>query len=253
MSLKTRFSDKFELFQKEGLGSIRTLLADNGEVWFIGTDVCKCLGLDQSSRAYMRLKDYEKMTLTTSKGHSGHRGGAQSLVAISESGMYRLVLTSKKKEAEHFQDWVTTIVLPSIRKNGGYIYGQEDILKPSDRAKYEGLVQILSAKVAKLQKRRHELIAGQQNLKEKVKKDKKELKKRNECLDTYEDLIDAFYSDYVAVLAENKKLREKVERQRDPVISNKPVPEPTYYLDEQSNRYETREDAVRAIRSSVER
>ena len=82
------------------------------------------IDLGNSSRAAARLEDYEKMTLTLSKGHSRQRGGAQKLILINEPGLYHLLLTSMKPEAKLFRRWITAEVIPSIRKNGGYIIGQ---------------------------------------------------------------------------------------------------------------------------------
>lgn len=67
-----------------------------------------------------RLKNSEKMTLDIIEGHSGKRGGAQKLNLVNEPGLYRLIFTSRKAEAEKFQDWVYHEVLPSIRKTGVY-------------------------------------------------------------------------------------------------------------------------------------
>ena len=60
-----------------------------------------------------------------SNSHSRQRGGAQKLILINESGLYHLLLTSRKPEVKSFRRWVTAEVIPSIRKNGGYIMGQE--------------------------------------------------------------------------------------------------------------------------------
>jgi prophage antirepressor-like protein len=121
------FATKFELFNKEGLGSVRTVAKSDGTIWFVGADVCKCLGINQAPRAYMRLKPYEKATITASNSGGNNASGVRpvQLVVMSESGLYRLALTSKADQAEKFQDWITQDVLPSIRKNGGYIWNQE--------------------------------------------------------------------------------------------------------------------------------
>lgn len=91
-----------------------------GDPWFVLADVCKVLEIGNPSQAAARLKDDEKMTLTLTEGHSGQRGGAQSLNIISEAGFYRLVLRSDKPAADRFQSWVVKEVLPAIRKTGGY-------------------------------------------------------------------------------------------------------------------------------------
>ena len=63
--------------------------------------------------------------LTLSNSHSKQRGGAQKLLLINEPGLYHLLFTSDKPEAEFFRHWITFDVLPSIRRNGGYIAGQD--------------------------------------------------------------------------------------------------------------------------------
>ena len=77
--------------------------------------------------ALNRLETDEKMTLNSTEGHSGQRGGAQSWNIINEPGLYVLVLGSKKPEARAFRHWITHDVIPSIRKDGGYILGQDTL------------------------------------------------------------------------------------------------------------------------------
>lgn len=98
-------------------------LAENGDCqWFVAADVCRALGLGNSSMAVSKLDDDEKMTLSLTDSHSGQRGGAQMATIINEPGLYALVLSSRKPEAKAFKRWITHEV---IRKTGGYIAGQE--------------------------------------------------------------------------------------------------------------------------------
>lgn len=92
----------------------------DGEPWFVLADVCGVLEIGNPSDAASRLDDDEKMTLDNTEGHSGRRGGAQSFTIINESGLYSLVLTSRKPAAKRFKKWVTADVLPTIRKTGTY-------------------------------------------------------------------------------------------------------------------------------------
>ena len=69
--------------------------------------------------AVSKLDDDEKMTLSLTDSHSGQRGGAQMATIINESGLYALVLSSRKPEAKAFKRWITHEVIPSIRKTGG--------------------------------------------------------------------------------------------------------------------------------------
>ncbi|HDV0599457.1 TPA: phage antirepressor KilAC domain-containing protein [Acinetobacter baumannii] len=97
---------------------VRTIVKKDGEIWFVLSDVCNVLEIGNVSMAASRL-DAEEITLSTIEG--SHR----PTNLVNESGLYSLVLTSRKPEAKQFKKWVTSDVLPSIRKNGGYIVGQE--------------------------------------------------------------------------------------------------------------------------------
>lgn len=99
----------------------------NGQSWWAATDVCGRIGLGNPARAASRLEDYEKMTITLSNSHSGQRGGAQKLLVVNEPGLYHLLFTSDKPLAKEFLRWITVEVIPSIRRNGGYIMGQESM------------------------------------------------------------------------------------------------------------------------------
>ena len=92
-------------------------LAENGDCqWVVAADVCRALGLVNSSMAVSKLDDDEKMTLSLTDSHSGQRGGAQMATIINEPGLYALVLSSRKPETKAFKRWITHEV---IRKTGG--------------------------------------------------------------------------------------------------------------------------------------
>jgi prophage antirepressor-like protein len=93
---------------------VRTVLIDN-EIWFVASDVTKILGYVNGKQAIIEHCKgvYKKYPLMTS-------GGMQELSIINESGIYKLVLASKKPEAIKFKEWVTEKILPSIRKTGSY-------------------------------------------------------------------------------------------------------------------------------------
>lgn len=112
------------IFRKDEFGAVRAVTLE-GEPWFVAADVCRALGLGNSSMAVSKLDDDEKMTLSLTDSHSGQRGGAQMATIINEPGLYALVLSSRKPEAKAFKRWITHEVIPSIRKTGGYIAGQE--------------------------------------------------------------------------------------------------------------------------------
>lgn len=102
------------VFNFDGL-DIRVVANDSNDLWFIAKDVCDVLGIANSRDALVRLDDDEKGVVITDT-----LGGKQETSTINESGMYSLVLTSRKPEAKKFKKWVTSEVLPSIRKTGSY-------------------------------------------------------------------------------------------------------------------------------------
>lgn len=108
------------IFESPEFGQVRSVLKD-GEPWFVAADVCKILDIRNPRQAASKLDDDEKMTVTTNDGHSGKRGGAQSLNIVSEAGLYSIILTSRKPEAKAFKRWITHEVIPSIRKHGAYV------------------------------------------------------------------------------------------------------------------------------------
>lgn len=107
-----------QLFSKEEFGTIRTVIL-NGEPWFIAADVCKILGISNPTDALNKgLEDFER-----ARFNLGRQGEAN---IISESGFYTLVLRSRKPIAKPFRIWVTSEVLPAIRKTGKYIASSEN-------------------------------------------------------------------------------------------------------------------------------
>lgn len=94
--------------------AVRTVLVD-GEPWFVAADVCEVLSITNNRNATSRLDDDEKGVRTMDTP-----SGPQEMGVINESGLYSLILGSRKPEAKRFKKWVTSEVLPSIRKTGGY-------------------------------------------------------------------------------------------------------------------------------------
>jgi prophage antirepressor-like protein len=93
-----------------------------GEPWFVLKDVCNILGVVNDRNVAARLDEDEKGVCQMDT-----LGGTQNVTVVSESGLYHVILRSDKPEAAPFRKWVTSEVLPSIRKNGGYIAGQEQL------------------------------------------------------------------------------------------------------------------------------
>ena len=101
-------------FHYEG-AQIRVLTDSQGAPWFIAADLCSCLGIRNPSDALSRLDDDEK-----GLGSTETLKGQQSLATVNESGLYALVLSSRKPEAKRFKRWITHEVLPAIRLTGSY-------------------------------------------------------------------------------------------------------------------------------------
>lgn len=110
-----------QLFKSADFGEIRTLIMDN-EPWFVGRDVAEILGYSNSRDALAKRVDEEDKGVAK----CDTLGGMQDLTIINESGLYSLILSSKLPNAKKFKHWVTSEVLPSIRKNG--IYATENII-----------------------------------------------------------------------------------------------------------------------------
>ena len=108
-----------QIFKNEQFGEIRTVVID-GEPWFVAVDVCRALEIVNSRDALTRIDEDEKGVVLTDTP-----GGKQEVTTVNEPGLYSLVLGSRKPEAKAFKRWITHEVIPSIRKNGGYIAGQE--------------------------------------------------------------------------------------------------------------------------------
>jgi len=116
LATKDNDMDITKHFSFEGK-ALRTFADKNGEPWFCAADVCEVLGYANSRQAVQKsCRDKgvsSRDTLTD--------GGTQALTFISEGNLYRLIIKSRKPEAERFETWVMEEVLPSIRKDGGYI------------------------------------------------------------------------------------------------------------------------------------
>ena len=108
--------DNVTIFRKDEFGAVRAVTLE-GEPWFVAADVCRVLGLGNSSQAIAKLDDDEKSGVIISDPH----GREQVTRFISESGLYALVLSSRKPEAKAFKRWITHDVIPMIRKTGCYM------------------------------------------------------------------------------------------------------------------------------------
>lgn len=110
------------VFDNEQFGNIRTTEID-GEPWFVGKDIATALGYSNTRDAILKHVDAEDKRVSRFATPSGE----QEMTVINESGMIALTLSSKLPSAKAFKHWITKEVVPSIRKTGGYIAGQESM------------------------------------------------------------------------------------------------------------------------------
>lgn len=110
--------NELQIFKNEEFGEIRAININN-EPYFIAKDICEILDIKNTTQAIQRLDEDERTMLNI-----GRQGNTN---IVNEYGLYNLILASRKKEAKEFKRWVTHEVLPSIRKTGGYIAGEENM------------------------------------------------------------------------------------------------------------------------------
>lgn len=119
-------NNQIEIFKNEEFGQVRTLLIDN-EPYFVGKDVAEILGYSNSSKAVStHVDDEDKIMEMIAHSQNGNMVKTQTAL-INESGLYSLILSSKLPTAKKFKRWVTSEVLPQIRKTGGYIGTDENM------------------------------------------------------------------------------------------------------------------------------
>lgn len=113
---------ELEIFKNEEFGEIRTLMID-GEPWFVGKDISDKLGYAQTSNMMKRIDDEDSKSSILD-------GMNMKSILINESGLYSAILGSKLNSAKRFKRWVTSEVLPTIRKTGGYVNNDDLFISP---------------------------------------------------------------------------------------------------------------------------
>ena len=121
-----------QIFKNEMFGEIRTMTNEKGETFFVGKDVAEALGYSNSRKALLDHVDEEDKGVTK----RDTLGGKQQLIVINESGLYSLILSSKLEQARAFKRWVTSEVLPAIRKTGRYEMLPHEIRLLGEKAEY---------------------------------------------------------------------------------------------------------------------
>lgn len=122
--------NNLQIFNSPDFGQIRTI-QQNGEPWFVGKDVAEILGYSNTPKAIRdHVDDEDKLTERIVLS-----GQNREVAIINESGLYSLILSSKMPKAKEFKRWVTSEVIPAIRKTGGYIAGSENMTDAEIMAK----------------------------------------------------------------------------------------------------------------------
>lgn len=119
--------NELKIFQNEEFGQVRTVTI-NDEPWFVGKDVAEILGYSNARKTLADHVDEEDKGVTK----CDTLGGMQDLTVINESGLYSLILSSKMPKAKQFKHWVTSEVLPAIRKHG--MYAVDDLINDPEMA-----------------------------------------------------------------------------------------------------------------------
>lgn len=136
--------NELQIFKNEEFGEVRTVTIDN-EPWFVGKDVAAALGYSNTRDAIAKHVHEDDKGVAKCDTPSGK----QEMTVINESGLYALIFGSKLESAKRFKHWVTSEILPSIRKHGGYIAGQENM---SDEQLLARALMVAQSKIAENQK-----------------------------------------------------------------------------------------------------
>lgn len=124
--------NELQVFKNQEFGSVRTLVI-NSEPWFVGKDVAEALGYKNTKDALAKHVDSEDKEILKSQNATLENIPNRGVTVVNESGLYSLVLSSKLPSAKKFKKWVTSEVLPALRKTGQYqvkeLSGQELMAK----------------------------------------------------------------------------------------------------------------------------
>lgn len=153
-------NNSLQVFKNEEFGEIRTIEI-NGEPWFVGKDIAVVLGYSNPKDAICNHVDEEDRYCGDEVAVRDSMGRDQHPIVINESGMYSLILSSRIQTAKKFKKWVTSEVLPSIRKHGGYIANQEEMTDEELLAKSHlvalNIIKKREERIAQLESKNKEL------------------------------------------------------------------------------------------------
>ena len=122
------------IFNHKAFGQIRTMTNEKGETFFVGKDIASALGYSKPENAVAVHVDSDDKTTTLIQGTGSNY--KTRVVIINESGLYALILSSKLQKAKAFKHWVTSEVLPEIRRTGRYVLGAKELQVLGEKAEY---------------------------------------------------------------------------------------------------------------------
>ena len=187
--------NKLQVFKNEEFGEIRTLEID-GEPYFVGKDVASILGYAKPLNAISKHVDEDD---SLKRGLIDSLGRTQQTIVINESGLYSLILSSKLPTAKKFKRWVTSEVLPTIRKTGGYVNDEDLFINTYFPFADDGTKAIFKSTLETVRKQ-NEIIASQ----------KKTIENQNQDLMHKEDVIIGFVDEID--LAKKRQVLNRVVR-----------------------------------------
>lgn len=178
--------NKLEIFKNEEFGEVRTVEIKK-EPWFCLSDICKALGIINTTDVAKRV-DNDELTRLNLGSHSGETN------FVNESGLYSVILRSDKPEAKKFRKWITSEVLPTIRKHG--MYATEELLDNPDL-----LIKVATA------------LKEEREARKQLEKENKALTTENEIMkpkaDYFDDLVERNLLTNIRNTAKELKIREK--------------------------------------------
>ena len=151
------------VFENEFFGKVRTITNNEGKPYFVAKDIAMVLGYKKHDAMYRRLSDKQKISVNPqSIEKSGFpqidgfklesNPNIKTMVLVTESGLYKAIIGSNIPEAERFTDWIVDEVIPSIRKNDGYVRDQENLTEQQILARVDSMTQkIIAEKQSKIQ------------------------------------------------------------------------------------------------------
>ena len=217
----------FTIFNKENLGSVRALIDENGEPWFLANDIGDCLGFENIRPSVKNLPESDRKALSYKDCKSDLQSkiwdnprdlGHKNKTLVSEYGMYQLIMRSDKPGAREFQLWVTHEVIPSIRKYGGYIMGQEKADEEVQEWLFDQLVSLEDALNSETEKNGR--------LKSKIYK-------MDEGHQSTEKLLNMYMEEADTLKKKVEELNNLIFAMSNPVPKEKEAKPKEFYVDEQ--------------------